>query len=276
MGVSMPEPDSAPTRGDLFQLVHHPVPAGMELLVVQIAGYRETRREPIRMVETASLVVPLVIGFDAPFEIALGRAPLPDERYTSFTSGLFAGPVMIRSHGGAQCIQVNFTPLGAHRFFGMPMHKLTGQMVPIDALGDRDLGELRERLGEEPLWPARFALLERFLGRRFAAVSAAGTPAGRAYQAILASGGRIPVSRLAGRLEWSRKHLAARFHEEIGLPPKQVARIARFDAACRLATAGGAQGWADVAAACGYADQAHLVREFRAFTGVTPAAWLAA
>ena len=80
---------------------------------------------------------------------------------------------------------------------------------------------------------------------------------------------------IAERLEWSRKHLAARFREEVGMGPKTIARIARFNRAQAMAVGGDGDGWADIAAACGYADQAHLVREFTALAGTTPGAWRA-
>ncbi len=81
---------------------------------------------------------------------------------------------------------------------------------------------------------------------------------------------------IAERLGWSRKHLAARFHDEIGLAPKAVSRIARFTAAQAMAVREASSGWADIAAACGYADQAHLIREFQEFSGQSPSAWRAA
>ena len=83
------------------------------------------------------------------------------------------------------------------------------------------------------------------------------------------------IGALAERLDCSRRHLVSKFHEEIGLPPKTVARIIRFDRALRLARKGPEGGWADIAAACGFADQAHLCREFRDLAGETPTAWQA-
>ena len=71
----------------------------------------------------------------------------------------------------------------------------------------------------------------------------------------------------------SRKHLAARFSDEVGLTPKAVARIARFNLVMRLARQG--YRWAEIAAECGYTDQAHLVREFTEYAGETPTAWRA-
>ncbi|TIP54678.1 MAG: AraC family transcriptional regulator, partial [Mesorhizobium sp.] len=70
---------------------------------------------------------------------------------------LYAGPVVIESFGGACCVQINFTPLGARRFFGLPMSELTDRMVGLDdVLGPEGIA-LRERLGNARDWSARFA-----------------------------------------------------------------------------------------------------------------------
>ena len=79
---------------------------------------------------------------------------------------------------------------------------------------------------------------------------------------------------LAKELGCSRKHLTLRFRHEFGVSPKLLARILRFDRAVRLIGAGRVAGLADLAAASGYADQAHLSREFRIFTGSAPTAFL--
>ena len=82
------------------------------------------------------------------------------------------------------------------------------------------------------------------------------------------------VSALAREIGWSRKHLAERFSIEVGARPKTAGRILRFAGARRSIDAGirvGPMDWADLAADWGYADQAHLIREFRAMAGVTPA-----
>ena len=71
---------------------------------------------------------------------------------------------------------------------------------------------------------------------------------------------------------WSDRQLAREFRREIGLPPKAAARVIRFDRARRLLPR---YNGAVVAAECGYADQAHFVREFVAFAGMRPTRWLA-
>jgi AraC-like DNA-binding protein len=91
---------------------------------------------------------------------------------------------------------------------------------------------------------------------------------------LQASGGRVTIGALAKDLGCSRKHLTLRFRHEFGISPKLLARILRFDRAVRLIGAGRVASLADLAAASGYADQAHLSREFRIFAGSAPAAFL--
>ena len=78
----------------------------------------------------------------------------------------------------------------------------------------------------------------------------------------------MPIASLAERIGRSRRHLATRFREQVGLPPKTVARIFRFRRALELLGSG--SGFADVAYECGYFDQAHLNRDFRQFAGTSP------
>jgi AraC-like DNA-binding protein len=85
---------------------------------------------------------------------------------------------------------------------------------------------------------------------------------------LVDSGGAVPIRRIAGEVGWS--HKIARFKQQVGLPPKTAARLVRFERAQRRLDRRGQTSWADIAAESGYADQAHLVREFRDFTGTTP------
>lgn len=244
---------------------------GLEGIVTDICGYRETASGHLRAIEYASLTVPLVISFAEPFAIGLGKAPGDNDRFGSFAAGLFAGPVIIESFGCACCVQVNFTPLGARRFFRRPMSELTDSMVVLDDVLGAEGMALRERLGNAPDWTARFDIAETFVAARLGNAVETPLEIAWAYDRIIMSGGRTRISSLAERLGWSRKHLASSFSNAIGIGPKTLSRIVRFNRALGLARQQTVD-WADIAADCGYADQAHLVREFRDLAGQTPGA----
>jgi AraC-like DNA-binding protein len=149
----------------------------------------------------------------------------------------------------------------------MPMGELANGGADLaDLLGDAD--ELAERLYETPGWPARLALLEAYIERRVAEAPPALREIEWSWQRLLRTDGAVPVAELAEEVGWSRRHLAARFREHVGLPPKALARILRFERAAERLRRGA--DLADAALDSGYYDQAHFNRDFKAFAGVTP------
>lgn len=245
-------------------------------IVTEITGYRETGSSLQGTVEMATLAVPLVISFGAPFSIALGRRPRAGDEFASFTSGLYAGHVVIDSIGESACVQVNFTPLGAFRFFGLPMCEIAGQMVTLDALADRGIAELGRRLEDAGSWEQRLDLTERFVAGRVQRGPLPDRAVVSAYRELAFCHGDIRIAAVAKRLGWSRKHLSQRFQDQVGIPPKALARLFRFNRLLALAKSGADADWAGLAAECGFSDQAHLTREFAELGGTTPARWLAA
>ena len=151
----------------------------------------------------------------------------------------------------------------------MPLDELHNRTVPLeDVLG---AGTLVEELAGAPDWDACFRRLDAELTRRIAAAPAPHPAVREAWRALVASRGTVPIGALAAELGWSRRHLAARFREDVGASPKFLARLLRFEhAAERIRTGSAPLG--DVALACGFYDQAHLNREVRDFTGAPPGA----
>lgn len=249
------------------ELIRHRVPARMSWAVSAIIGFRETAARPSRMVESAVLDVPLVLGFGAPFWIGLGQPARDNERFVSFTAGLFTGPAVIDSPGGTECVQVNFTPLGARRFFDVQVAEMTERTIASDDILGPQGSRLREQLANTAGWGDRFVIMERFIDARLQQGERVAREVAAAYGKIVESGGRTPILEVARDIGWSRKHLAQRFRQDVGLTPKSVARIARFRRALTHRAAQERPCWADIAYACGYADQSHLQREFRLLTG---------
>ncbi len=254
-------------------LAHRPHPA-LRGLVTSVVGYRQEGLEPGVHRGLPSPTLTLVVTLDEPLDVAAHPDPAQAPgRFDALLGGLHTTPALIRHPGRQAGIQLSLTPLGARRLLGLPAGELAALDVdPADVLGS---SELVERVRAARTWHERFAAAEDVLRRG----AGGGDPApevAEAWRLTVAGGGRLPVAEIARRVGWSERHLTARFRAETGLRPKQAARVARFDRARRSLAARPRPDLAALAAATGYADQAHLTRDWRAFTGLPPLRWLAA
>ena len=112
------------------------------------------------------------------------------------------------------------------------MHELTNEVIPLEDL--LAAPTLLEELAEAPDWPARFARLDGELARRLDDAPAPHPGVRAACAQLAATGGTTPVGQLAAELGWSRRHLGARFRDEVGVAPKTYARLVRFERAAAL------------------------------------------
>lgn len=270
--------------------------------VAWYTGYRQRGVPPARHRGLPSPFLTFIVTLDEPLVIL--AHPDPGQRPGNFATllgGLHSSPALIAHEGAQSGIQVALRPLGTRALLGLPAGELAEIDVPAEAVL-RDLcSELRARVLAASGWPERFAVLDEILLRRMNVARAAARPdvapeVGWAWRQLLTSGGAILVSDLAEQTGWSGRHLASLFRAEIGLTPKAAARVIRFHRARHLlarqaaATATGPTGpgsvpragsvpggyrLADLAATCGYFDQAHLAREFNALAGCPPTQWLA-
>ncbi|MFJ1928113.1 MULTISPECIES: helix-turn-helix domain-containing protein [unclassified Streptomyces] len=172
-----------------------------------------------------------------------------------------------------RCLQIRLSPVVAGAVLGASA-ELVGSVASLADVWGRDAGRTEDRLRAATSWDERFAIAADVLGRRLDARPPHDPEVAAAWSRMLTGRGRVRVDDLASEVGWSRERLWSRFRSQVGLAPKPAARLVRFDHAAHLLAAGEAA--ATVAAATGYADQSHLHREVRAFTGVTPTAVAAA
>ncbi len=180
------------------------------------------------------------------------------------------------AHDGAMAgVQLDLTPEGSRALLGVPAAELTHAVVDLAAILGPDASEVNERLALLAGWPERFAALDAFLlARARRARPPAPEPVRAAWSLIAASHGTRRIGDVADAVGYSRRRLDVLFGREYGLAPKQLARIARFERAVRWLKGDPDAGLAAVAAGCGYADQAHMTRDWRAFADCPPSRWL--
>jgi AraC-like DNA-binding protein len=238
-------------------------------------GYHHVSAGPGRQREPLSTGVVLIFGLGPELGIVDRRAPEhPAARFGSFVAGLDDGCTVIEHSGELRGVQVDLSPLAAATIFGEPMHTLAREAFALEDLLGAEARLLEERLAGIDDWVERFAVVETFLAGRLADGRRPPADVDWAWRRLVASRGTTRIADLAAELGCSRKHLAVRFREHVGLPPKLVARMLRFRHAIDEIGRPAAS-LAGVAATCGYYDQSHLDREFREFAGASPTVYLA-
>lgn len=230
-------------------------------------------RERILPAGSVELVIDL-----AEDEVRIYDAAHPDRRRVysgAVVSGAYAQSFLIDSRQHRSMLGVHFRPGGAFPFFGISLDEIADAHVELEALWGPDAIELRERLAAADSLDERFRLVEEALLRRLRhgrARHAATSFALRAFEEPIEA---ARVRDVARRVGLSQRRFIQVFKAQVGLTPKLYASLRRFHAAKqRIATLASPPRWASLALASGYCDQSHMIRDFRAFSGMSPACYL--
>jgi AraC-like DNA-binding protein len=162
---------------------------------------------------------------------------------------------------GEPIVGARLLPGAGGAALGVPLAELRDMRAPVEALGVEWWGELSDELDPDaaPAAVARVAL--RLVSQ------APPDPAVQAAVIRLMDPGQR-VDELATSLGFSERQLRRRFLAAVGYGPKTLQRVLRLR---RFLSSVASDGLAGAAAGAGYADQAHLTRDCRALTGLTPA-----
>lgn len=173
---------------------------------------------------------------------------------------------------GEEVVGIRFRPGLGRAFLRVPPGQITDLLVPLEDVWGRAGRELHRQLEDAPSLIERVALLA-------GAARATQTQVNALHQAIsamVAAEGEADLDNVAGQANLSPRQFRRRVHEESGLTPKHLCRVLRFRRALRLLDGGKVWSAADLAAECGYYDQAHFIKDFREFQGCTPGEYTAA
>lgn len=174
--------------------------------------------------------------------------------------------------GRVDTFTIHFTPTGCHRLFGCDQQPLRDQGSPAGDVLGQGLTALQAALGRQSDWTGRVAAAQAWLAERL--VRARPADALDAAAEALAGGHRPwPMAELARRAHVSERHLSRVLSQRLGVSPRLYARMARFEAVLQARQHHPAWSIARLAQAVNYFDQAHLVRDCRAFTGEAPGSY---
>jgi AraC-like DNA-binding protein len=211
-------------------------------------------------------IVEAVFHFGEPYLMRHDGEPF-HQQPASFAVSQTKRFLEIKPVGRSGFIAIRFYPWGARRFFRLPVLDFADRHVPADQLWGSACGELLEKIAEASSIRERVAQLEGFLLERFD--DSPPDVVDRGLRVIWARRGELTVRGLSRRLGVGERILERRFRASTGASPKRMIRLARFLSICRELRRR-PENLAHLAHGAGYHDQAHFIKECRAFSGLTP------
>lgn len=199
----------------------------------------------------------------------------PRETYRrSWLSGPHSEFIVIDTAPNASMIGVHLRPGGASAFFGLPLSELRNSVIELDTLWNGEAQNLRDQLLETPSPSGKFQILEDALLARWRGFAPRHRAVLHALESFTREPGNITVGKVTADVGLSRRRLIEIFTEQIGMTPKIFCRLRRFQRALteihRIRTVT----WTEIANGCGYYDQAHFIKDFKEFCGMTPGDYL--
>ncbi len=184
-------------------------------------------------------------------------------------------PITLRLAPGSVTVGVRFRPGAAPPLVGVSAAELRDQTIAIDDLWGRAGATVAVRAAETTHWWATLGVLAGAVSDRLDAAPAL-DPVGTGLATRLAERPGQPLHRLLDDIPLSERQLRRRVEDAVGYSPRTLARIVRFQRFLHAARSSPRRrrDLAGLAAATGYADQAHLTRESRRLGGLPPAALL--
>jgi AraC-like DNA-binding protein len=209
----------------------------------------------------------LILNFGARFQEHKENAQTEDQPL-NYIVGQMTRPILIAPTGSVQLLGIRFHPGGTFPFFRIPMQELTNQVVDLAAIAGTFERDLVARTGAAGSFRLKIKAVEELLVDRLLRCNPDSWLTGLTTR-IVQSGGQVSVDTLATDAGVTSRQLERRFVREVGIGPKLLCRILRFQQIFRAIDRNDS-GWATTAAECGYYDQAHLIRDFQQFAGQTP------
>jgi AraC-like DNA-binding protein len=255
------------SAGAAWEMARTRPPDALRGYVREYVGWWERSSHPVVRREVPTDLVPLIINFGSPVEIRDPAEGAVWHSYDSFTTGVYDRFVLVRTIGAAGGVQVNLTILGARLILGRPLGDMANLAVNLEDVFGRHTASLVDELQAAASWAQRFTVLDRELTQRMVAGRSLAPGLAWAAGQLVQTHGRVRIGTLVDGAGCSQRHLIAQFREQFGITPKTLARVLRFGRAVHDL---GRVDFAQLALDCGYCDQAHFDRDFRAFAGVTP------
>jgi AraC-like DNA-binding protein len=194
----------------------------------------------------------------------------------AFLIGEMTRALRVQPAGRVSTMGIRFRPAGLRAFLRTPLHELTDRTTPIEALWGRAACRFEAAVAEARDDAVRVRLAEAFLLGCLDNGPARDEAVEAVVGHILRERGQVRLTALGAVAGLSERQLERRFRTAVGVGPKALSRLVRFQEVLRRLGGGEGRPLVEVALDCGYFDQSHLVRDFRELAGAAPTQYLVA
>lgn len=191
----------------------------------------------------------------------------------SWISGMKTEYILIDASVSSM-IGIHFRPGGTYPFFNFPVCELNDLTIEMDCLWNTEIHSIRDAILSTPEVENKFSILEKYFLLKGKHKLEPNLFVSYAIDQLQQSPQLWTIGKLSDKIGITQKHLINLFKKHAGLSPKLFARIAKFQKVIKEVEAKRSIEWTSVAYDCGYYDQAHFIKEFQAFSGINPSAYL--
>jgi AraC-like DNA-binding protein len=187
-----------------------------------------------------------------------------------FLIGQLTRPYVVEPLGVTGTFVVRFHPNGFLPFTTIPIKEMENRAVPLNDLFGKEGEDLGENILKAKDTSERIKLIETFLLNRLTDKKNIDNVTKATIEIILKTNGHFFVNKHSTEININRRQLTRKFSTAIGLSPKQLAKTIRIQATLKKLLSKEVCKLTDVAYENDYFDQAHFIKDFKEFTGITP------
>ncbi len=214
----------------------------------------------------------LIVHFGDDFLKLEGEAYVRQARV--LMSGQLTERILLRPTGTIGVVAARFKAAGAARFFHIPFEEIVDQVIDFSRYEKATSTAIYDEVARAASHEDRLAAMQTLLERLLSVESQEDVFVRQACQYITKSEGEYSVQELVKLIGFSERQLERKFKKQVGITPKILSRIMRFQKFLAMTKTSNTLTLSDAALACGYYDQSHFIRDFTRFSGVTPMHYL--
>lgn len=188
----------------------------------------------------------------------------------SLLIGQLTKPFIVEPTGETKTFFVCFHPNGFMPFAPYSIKEMENKAIPLENIFPHEGLQIGEKILKANSTEERIKFIEEFLLKKLSKTETANNIINSTIETILTANGQLSVDVISKQNNISRRQLSRKFSSYIGLSPKQFSKIIRLQATLKKLLEGNTTSLTELAYENEYYDQAHFIKEFKEFTGLTP------